>query len=75
MNEQTPIHRKSRAKAQPSPSAEPIGRLAKKYARALADPQREEKSRRWKEENAAAIAEWNEWVREHGLPLAPFRKY
>lgn len=36
---------------------------------------REEKNRRWKEENKEAIESWNEWVRENGLPLAKYRLF
>jgi len=28
----------------------------------------------WRAENAAAVASYNDWVREHGLLLGPFRK-
>lgn len=40
-------------------------------AKAVAD----EKARRWKEENRAAIEAWNEWVEENGLPLAEYRQF
>ena len=30
---------------------------------------------RWQEENADAIAGWNEWVRINGLPLAKYRQF
>lgn len=40
-------------------------------ARAVA----EEKGRRWKIENAEAIREWNEWVRNNGLPLEGYRQF
>jgi antitoxin CcdA len=36
---------------------------------------REEKTRRWKEENAEAIADANRYVAEHGLPLAKYRMF
>lgn len=29
----------------------------------------------WQLENAAAIDGWNDWVREHGLPLAKYRQF
>jgi len=35
----------------------------------------EERGRRWKEENREAIAEWNAYVAEHGLPLERFRQF
>jgi antitoxin CcdA len=36
---------------------------------------REEKARRWKEENKGAIEGWNKWVEENGLPLAKYRMF
>ncbi len=33
------------------------------------------KARRWREENAAALASSNEYVERHGLPLARFRRF
>ena len=60
MNDQTPIRRS----------------LLDKFREAEADPvAREERKRQWQTENAGAIASWNDWVREHGLPLAKYRKY
>lgn len=34
-----------------------------------------EKARRWREENREAIAGWNRWIEENGLPLAKYRPY
>jgi antitoxin CcdA len=34
-----------------------------------------ERGRRWKEENAEAIAHWNVWVEENGLPLEKYRQF
>ena len=31
--------------------------------------------RRWREENAAAIADYNRFIDEQGVPLAEFRKF
>ncbi|WP_088306727.1 type II toxin-antitoxin system CcdA family antitoxin [Novosphingobium sp. B 225] len=36
---------------------------------------REERKRRWQAENKAAIDASNAYVREHGLPLARFRRF
>lgn len=36
---------------------------------------KEERKRRWQEENAEAIEAWNVWVRENGLPLARYRHF
>lgn len=33
-----------------------------------------EKARRWKEENAEAVAAYNRWIEENGVPLARYRK-
>ena len=30
---------------------------------------------RWREENAEAIQAWNDYVAEHGLPLAKYRQF
>lgn len=30
---------------------------------------------RWLEENAEAIQSWNDYVAEHGLPLAKYRQF
>lgn len=34
-----------------------------------------EKARSWLEENRAAIDAWNDYVEEHGVPLAEFRQF
>lgn len=34
-----------------------------------------ERERKWKEENAEAFTEWNEWVAENGLPLEEHRMF
>jgi antitoxin CcdA len=33
------------------------------------------RAKRWKEENADAIADYNKWVEENGVPLSQFRKF
>ena len=33
------------------------------------------KARRWLEKNRAAMAAWNDYVEQHGLPLAEFRQF
>lgn len=35
----------------------------------------EERARRWRSENAEAIASSNAWVEKNGLPLAKFRQF
>ncbi len=34
-----------------------------------------ERARRWREENAEAIAFWNDYVDRDGLPLARYRQF
>jgi antitoxin CcdA len=34
---------------------------------------RSERARRWKEENAEAIAEYNRWIEENGIPNMEIR--
>lgn len=41
----------------------------------LAAALKAERTRRWKEENAEAIREYNEYVRHEGIPLARHRKF
>ncbi len=41
----------------------------------LAEAVRAEKARRWREENAAAIAAQHEWVEKNELPLAKHRMF
>ena len=36
---------------------------------------KEERKRRWQDENAAAIEASNAYVKQHGLPLARFRRF
>lgn len=41
----------------------------------LAEAVRAEKTRRWREENATAIAAQHEWVEKNELPLASYRMF
>lgn len=41
----------------------------------IAKAVREEKARRWQEENAEAIRSSNEYVEKYGLPLAKYRQF
>jgi antitoxin CcdA len=34
-----------------------------------------EREARWIAENRAAMESWNDWVEEHGLPLARYRQF
>ncbi|WP_370322327.1 type II toxin-antitoxin system CcdA family antitoxin [Oricola sp.] len=49
--------------------------LSREAEKGIADAVREEKTRRWKEDNAEAIADANRYVAEHGLPLAKYRMF
>ena len=49
--------------------------LSETAERAIADAVREEKVRRWKEENREAMEAYNRYVEEHGLPLAEYRLF
>jgi antitoxin CcdA len=41
----------------------------------LADAVRQQRARRWQEENAAAFDAWNTYVEDHGVPLGEYRKF
>jgi antitoxin CcdA len=41
----------------------------------IKDAVRTENGRRWLEENREALLYYNEWVAEHGLPLAKYRMF
>lgn len=49
-----------------------MSRLAEE---AIARAAKEERHRRWKEENRAAIDEYNDYVEKNGLPLAKYRQF
>ena len=49
--------------------------LSETAERAIAEAIREEKVRRWKEENREAMEAYNKYIEEHGLPLAEFRQF
>lgn len=34
-----------------------------------------ERERQWKAENAGAFAAYNQWIEEHGVPLAEFQQF
>jgi len=44
-------------------------------AAAVTEAVRAEKTRRWREENAAAMEAKAAWLEEHGLPLAEYRQF
>lgn len=41
----------------------------------LADEVRQQKARRWQEQNQAGFDAWNDYVERHGVPLAQYRKF
>jgi len=41
----------------------------------LRDSVKAESMRRWQDENREAIAGWNQWIEENGLPLARYRMF
>lgn len=41
----------------------------------LQEAVRAARARRWREENAPAIGEYNAFIESHGVPLAPHRKF
>ncbi len=43
--------------------------------RGLSDEVRNEKARRWQEQNAAGFEAWNLYVERHGVPLTQYRKF
>lgn len=49
--------------------------LSETAERAIAEAVRDEKARRWKEDNREAIEATNRYVARHGLPLARYRQF
>ncbi len=49
--------------------------LSETAERAIAEAVRDEKARRWKEENREAIEATNRYVAEQGLPMARYRQF
>ncbi len=41
----------------------------------LRDAVQKVKEMAWKRDNAAAMADYNDWIEEHGLPLARYRTF
>jgi antitoxin CcdA len=60
----------------PSAEAAALGLDANAIAEnAVREAIREERARRWLEENREAIAAHNRWVEENGLPLSEYRMF
>jgi antitoxin CcdA len=49
--------------------------LSQACERGLAAAVAETRRRRWLEENHQAMEAWNDYVAEHGLPLAAYRQF
>lgn len=49
--------------------------LSETAERAIAEAVRDEKARRWKEDNREAIEATNRYVAKHGLPLVRYRQF
>ena len=49
--------------------------LSREAEKGIAKAVSNEKARRWKEENAEAIADANRYVAKNGLPLAKYRMF
>lgn len=49
--------------------------LSQACERGLTAAVAEAKAQQWLAENRPAIAAWNEYVEQHGLPLAEFRQF
>ena len=49
--------------------------LSQECEQALSHRIKEERARRWQEENRPAIQAWNAWMEKNGLPLARYRLF
>lgn len=49
--------------------------LSERHTRIRNDPERDARWTAWRQENAGVIASWNDYVEEHGLPLAHYRLF
>jgi antitoxin CcdA len=49
--------------------------LSATFEASLREAVRARKSARWLEDNRAALAGYNDWVAENGLPLAKYRPF
>ena len=49
--------------------------LSKACERGLAETVAEARARKWRDDNRAGIAAWNDYVEANGLPLAEFRQF
>ncbi len=57
-------------------SARELGiNLSRACEAGLAAEVKQERERRWREENREAIEGWNRWVEENGVPLAKYRMF
>ena len=49
--------------------------LSQACERGLSEQVGETRAEHWRRENAGAIATWNAWTEENGLPLARYRQF
>jgi antitoxin CcdA len=49
--------------------------LSAVFEAGLRDAVRERRAARWREENRAALEDYNAWVAENGLPLGKYRQF
>ncbi len=49
--------------------------LSATFEASLFEAVRKEKSAQWLEDNRCALAAYNEWVRQNGLPLDKYRQF
>ena len=49
--------------------------ISQECERALVRRSKDERARRWREENRPAIEAWNAWMEKNGLPLARHRLF
>jgi antitoxin CcdA len=49
--------------------------ISKACEQGLAQTVAKTRAERWREENKGAIAYWNKWVEENGLPLEEYRQF
>jgi antitoxin CcdA len=71
-----------RTQSEPTPDREMLRKLLElpldefRAARAKRSPaEREALERLWQEENSKAIADYNRYIDENGIPLAEFRQF
>lgn len=49
--------------------------ISRAAERGISDAVKEARTRQWREENAEAIADYNRFIDENGIPLSEYRKF